>query len=66
MKICVRLVPMPLETAFAPLGALGYCLMRSHFLDPLWQTLALPLKTIAHRPQDKLVDVLVSLLAGCR
>lgn len=66
MKICVRLVPMPTETAYAPLGALGYCLMRTHFLDALWQTLTLPMKTVDHRPQDKLVDVLVSLLSGCR
>jgi hypothetical protein len=66
MKICVRLVPMPMETAYAPLGALGYCLMRSHFLDALWQALTLPMKTVDHRPQDKLADVLVSLLAGCR
>ena len=66
MKICVRLVPMPMETAYAPLGALGYCLMRTHFLDNLWQTLTLPMKTVDHRPQDKLVDVLVSLLSGCR
>jgi len=66
MKICVRLVPMPNETSFAPLGALGYCLMRHHFLDVLWQTLALPIKTVDHRPQDKLVDALVSLLCGCR
>jgi hypothetical protein len=66
MKICVRLVPMPMETAYAPLGALGYCLMRTQFLDPLWQSLTLPMKTVDHRPQDKLVDVLVSLLSGCR
>jgi len=66
MKICVRLVPMPMESAYAPLGALGYCLMRNHFLDGLWQTLSLPMKTVDHRPQDKLVDVLVSLLSGCR
>jgi hypothetical protein len=66
MKICVRLVPMPMETAYAPLGALGYCLMRSHFLDALRQALTLPMKTVDHRPQDKLVDALVSLLSGCR
>jgi hypothetical protein len=66
MKICVRLVPMPMETAYAPLGTEGYCLMRSHFLDALWHGLTLPMKTVDHRPQDKLVDVLVSLLSGCR
>jgi hypothetical protein len=41
MKICLRLVPMPTETAYAPLGALGYCLMRTHFLSALWETLTL-------------------------
>lgn len=66
MKTCVRLVPMPMETSFAPLGALGYCLMRTHFLDAIWQTLALPMKAVNHRPEDKLLDALVSILAGCR
>jgi hypothetical protein len=66
MKTCVRLVPMPTETCFAPLGALGYCLMRAHFLDVIWQTLDLRVKAVEHQPEDKLLDVLVSILAGCR
>src|SRR5512139_921012 len=66
MKTCVRLVPMTTETHFAPLGAVGYCLTRSHFLDVVWRELALDTKTVAHRPADKLLDVLVTVLTGCR
>jgi hypothetical protein len=66
MKTRVRLVPMATETSYAPLGAVGYCLAHSHFLDILWQALALDLKTVDYTPADKLLDVLVSVLAGCR
>jgi hypothetical protein len=66
MKTHVRLVPLLTETSYAPLGAVGYCLTHSHFLDLLWQGLALDLKTVDHTPADKLLDALVSVLAGCR
>lgn len=66
MGTIVRLTEMPDETNFAPLGLLGYCLTRTDFLAPLWQELSLSLKTVDHRPEEKLVDVLVSILAGCR
>lgn len=66
MRIRVRLVPMPTETGFAPLGVLGYCLVRSEFFDLLWKELRLPMKTVWYPPRSKLLDVLVSILAGCR
>ena len=66
MGTVIRLVEMPDETSFAPLGVLGYCLTRTDFLRPLWASLALELKTVNHSPQAKLLDVLVSILAGCR
>lgn len=66
MSVQVRLVPLPTETGFAPLGVLGYCLVRSHFFDPLWEEVRLPMKTVWHSPQTKLLDVLISILAGCR
>lgn len=66
MKTCVRLVPLPTETAFAPLGAVGYCLLQTHFLDVLWHKLAWTTKTVTHRPSDKLLDVLLAILTGCR
>jgi hypothetical protein len=62
----VRLTDMPDETSFAPLGVLGYCLTRSQFLAPVWAELDLPLKTVAHTPQAKLLDIVVSMLTGCR
>ena len=66
MAAIVRLVSMPTATGFAPLGVLGYCLHRTGFLDCLWADLQLPLKTVDHSPEAKLLDVLVSILGGCR
>jgi hypothetical protein len=62
----IQLVEMSSETYFAPLGVLGYCLTRTQFLAPVWADLVLPLKIVDHRPEDKLLDLLVSILAGCR
>lgn len=66
MSTHVRLTAMPTETSFAPLGVLGYCLTRTGFFTALWQDLELPLKTVVHPPEAKLLDLLVSILAGCR
>ena len=66
MSTRIRLMPMPQDTPFAPLGVLGYCLVRSNFLAPVFAELHLPLKTVDHAPTDKLLDVLISILAGCR
>jgi hypothetical protein len=66
MPTIIRLAEMPDETSFAPLGVLGYCLTRTQFLAPVWAGLDLPLKTVDHAPQAKLLDLLVSILAGCR
>jgi hypothetical protein len=66
MPTVVRLTDMPDETCFAPLGVLGYCLTRTQFLAPIWAELKLPLKTVDHSPEAKLLDLVVSILAGCR
>jgi hypothetical protein len=66
MHPSIRLVAMPEETNFAPLGVLGYCLMRTSFLAPVLQAVTVPLKTVDHAPAAKVLDVLVSILAGCR
>lgn len=66
MHPTIRLVAMPEETNFAPLGVLGYCLMRTSFLAPVLQAVTVPLKTVDHAPAAKVLDVLVSILAGCR
>jgi hypothetical protein len=66
MRPTIRLVAMPDDTGFAPLGVLGYCLMRTSFLSPVLRAVTVPIKTVQHLPAAKLLDVLVSILAGCR
>lgn len=61
-----RLVVLPQrhETQFAPLAVLGYCLSRADFFAPL-RDVNLGIKTVEHRPEQKLQDVIVSILANC-
>jgi hypothetical protein len=66
MRTKIRLIPMPGETGFVPLGVLGYCLTRTKFLEPMFSGLELQIKKIDHEASDKVLDVLVSILAGCR
>src|SRR5215210_6729845 len=66
MRPVIQLIAMPENTSCAPLGVLGYCLTRTDFLQPVLAPVQLPLKTVQHTPADKLLDVLVSILAGCR
>lgn len=57
---------MPQETRFAPLGVLGYCLTRVGFFVPVFSELKLPIKKVDHAGHAKVLDVLVSILSGCR
>jgi hypothetical protein len=66
MRPVIQLTTMPEDTNFAPLGVLGYCLTRTDFLQPLFAPVQLPLKMVQHSPSDKLLDVLLSILTGCR
>jgi len=66
MKPKIHLIPMVGETGFVPLGVLGYCLTRTNFLGPVFSELELQIKKIDHEANDKVLDVLVSILAGCR
>ena len=66
MRPQIQLTHLPEDTAFAPLGVLGYCLTRTNFLAPVFTDLHLPLKVVDHTPSDKRLDVLVSILVGCR
>jgi hypothetical protein len=54
------------NTSFAPLAALGYYLRERDFFAPIRQEVKLEMKTVEHEPQAKLIDCLVSILAGCR
>jgi len=66
MTTRIVLESMPTETQFTPLAVLGYCLTRTGFLQPVWSGLDLNMRTRDHAPWEKLQDVLVSVLAGCK
>ena len=66
MSTKIRLSPMRKVTSYAPLGVLGYCLSRNDFLQPVFAEVQLGMKSVAYTPQAKLVDLLVSILVGCR
>lgn len=52
-------------TRHAPLAAFGYALRRAGLLAPL-NEVELPIKTIFHKPEEKLIEALVLILAGGR
>jgi len=54
-----------INTQFAPLAGLGYAYQQQGTLKKL-KSVQLRLKEVHHSPQDKLAEVLVSILAGCR
>ncbi len=61
-----RLIVLPQrhDTQYAPLAVLGYCLIRNEFFAPMGMV-NLNMKTIHHTPLDKLLDIVVSILANC-
>src|ERR671923_1417844 len=65
MTTRLGLSAMKRHTSFAPLAALGYVLHHSNFFAPLREHVQLGGKTILHEPHQKLLDVVVSVLADC-
>src|SRR5215510_9878397 len=65
MTTRLGLSAMKRHTSYAPLAALGYVLHQSAFFAPLREHVQLGGKTILHEPYQKLLDVVVSLLADC-
>jgi hypothetical protein len=66
MAIQIYLEPVREQSRFVPLAVVGYCLTRSGLLKPLWSELKLTMKQYDHSAVDKLQDVLVAIMAGCR
>ncbi len=56
---------MTSNTAYAPLAALGAFLQQQDFFAPLREHVQLDCKTVLHAPQEKLLDIVVSMLADC-
>jgi hypothetical protein len=65
MTTRLGLSAMKRHTSYAPLAALGYVLHQSDFFAPLREHVKLGGKTILHEPYQKLLDVVVSVLADC-
>ena len=57
------LKPMEQSTGYAPLAVLGYYWQQKGCFDPL-ERVQPSLKTVLHTPPEKLLDVVVSILAG--
>ena len=66
MPIQIQLHDLSESTQFAPLGVLGYCLTRTNFLKEVFAPVMFKEKTVNYKPEAKLQDALVSILAGCR
>lgn len=66
MPIPIHLASMQQATNYAPLGVLGYCLLRSHFLTPIWAEVTLALKVVDYPTEAKLRALVLGVLAGSR
>lgn len=66
MPVEIRLEGSSEHCSMVPLAVIGYCLTRSQVLQPVWSGLKLKMKTYEHQPSEKLQDVLVAIMAGCR
>jgi hypothetical protein len=64
VQICLEQVEH--QTCFAPLAVVGYCFTRSELLEPVWSELDIQMRERDHSALDKLQDVLVAIMAGCR
>ena len=54
------------QTCRTPLGVLGYCITQSGLLSSFWEQLEFSSKAYQHTTTEKLQDILVGILAGCR
>jgi len=66
MSVQICLEPVKEQSHFVPLAVIGYCLTKCGVLAPLWSELNLTMRTYEHSVIDKLQDVLVAIMAGCR
>jgi hypothetical protein len=66
MAVQIYLEPVEHQSCFVPLAVVGYCLTRSGLLKPIWSELDLKMRKYDHSAVDKLQDVLVAIMAGCR
>jgi hypothetical protein len=66
MSIQIRLEKAAHHCQCVPLAVAGYCFTRSQLLRPLWSDLDVDMKSVEHSVTDKLQDILLAVLSGCR
>ena len=66
MPIAISLESDRGRCSMVPLVVLGYCLSQTKFLEPVWEPLQLTIRKRDYSPVDKLEDVVISILGGCR
>lgn len=66
MSVSIKLEPVNKQCSFVPLAVFGYCLGQSQQLTKPMSRVEVPIKTRVHSPTEKLQDILVAILAGCR
>ncbi|MDP6527272.1 MAG: hypothetical protein QF858_00090 [Candidatus Pacebacteria bacterium] len=64
MSKLLGLSEMKSNTQFAPLVGLGYYFQKQDYYSAL-RGIDLKIKTVDHKPHEKLIDIIVSVLAGC-
>jgi hypothetical protein len=62
----MTLVRMEQTTCFAPLAVLGAYIRQHDLLSPIFSRVAFEQRMHTERPMEALIDVWVSMLAGCR
>lgn len=62
----ILLTPLENVTLFAPLVALGYWVREQDLLSPVFSRLQFSQPTHIEKPEQALLDLWVSILAGCR
>lgn len=63
MNLSIDLTSQPTNTAFAPLAVLSALYQQGHWLEPL-QNASIPMRERYFTPADKLIQVLLGILAG--
>lgn len=62
----VSVVKLEKETQFAPLVALGFSSRACDVLAPIYSRMEFPAGTHTQEPAEALIDLWISILAGCR
>ena len=65
MRKRLGLAAMTSNTPYAPLAALGSFLQQQDFFAPLREHVQLDCKTVVYAPHEKVLDIVVSMLADC-